>query len=167
MSNNKHQLKLVTLPAENLREPSEKVKFPLSRDFQRLLAEMLRICRKSKGVGIAAPQVGVNLQVVIINLEHLKVPPFPLINPKIQKYSAKKLLLEEGCLSVPGKFAKVERAEKVDVVAYDPKGKKLEFKADGFLAHVIQHEVDHINGMLFVDRLSKAERDELTKEFYG
>lgn len=165
MGNKKHQLDIVTLPAENLRKPSEKVKFPLPPDFNRIIDEMIRVCRKYKGIGLAAPQVGLNIRLVIINLEEYGVPPFPLVNPEITKYSFKKIEPEEGCLSVPGAFGKIKRAEKVDVKAFNLEGKPLEFKADGILAHVVQHEVDHINGILFVDHLSKQNRDKLMEEY--
>lgn len=166
MAKKKHQLKLVTLPSENLTRPSEKVKFPLPPDFSRLVQEMIRVCRKHEGIGLAAPQVGLNIRLVIINLEHYGVKPFPLINPEITKSSVKTVEAEEGCLSIPGKFGIVKRPEKVDVKAQTPEGKTIEFKADGLLARVIQHEVDHINGILFVDHLSKKEREELVRDFY-
>ena len=166
MSKKKHQLKLVTLPAGNLRKPSEKIKFPLTADFPQLIKEMIRVCRKHEGIGLAAPQVGLNIRLIIVNLEEYKVPPFPLINPEIKSSSFKKLEAEEGCLSVPGKFAKVKRAEKVDVRAQNLQGKAVEFKADGMLARVLQHEIDHINGILFVDHLPKKLKEELTAEFY-
>lgn len=165
MAKNKHQLKLVTLPAESLREPSAKVKFPLPPDFNRIIEEMIRVCRKHKGIGLAAPQVGLNIKLVIINLDEYGVPPFPLINPEIKKYSFKKIEPDEGCLSVPGIFSKVKRAEKVDVKAFNLEGKPIEFKADGILAHVVQHEVDHINGVLFIDHLSESDREKLMKEY--
>ncbi len=166
MSTNKHKLELVTLPSENLRKPSEKIKFPLPEDFSGILENMARICREHNGVGIAAPQIGLNIRAVIINLEHMDVPAFPLINPEIVKYSKETDEAEEGCLSIPGKFAIVKRSIKIDVKAQNLEGDVLEFKADGFLARVIQHEVDHINGILFVDRLDPKLRDQLTKEFY-
>ena len=167
MAQKKHQLKIVTLPAENLTKPSEKVKFPLPSDFSRLIAEMIRVCRKSHGIGLAAPQVGLNIRLVIINLEAYGVKPFPLINPEITKTSANKVEAEEGCLSIPGIYGVIKRPEKVDVRAQTPEGKTIEFKADGLLARVAQHEVDHINGVLFIDHLSKKERDELMKKYRG
>src|SRR3989344_2635926 len=162
----KHQLKLVTLPEASLRQPSEKLRFPLPDNFQRIIDEMIRLCRKHNGAGIAAPQVGLNIRAVIINLEHLGVPPFPLINAEIVKYGKETEEQEEGCLSVPGKFARVARSKKVDVKAQNLEGGKIEFKAEGFLARVVQHEVDHINGVLFVNHLDSKLRDELIEEFY-
>ena len=167
MAKKKHQLKLVTLPSENLRKPSEKVRFPLPRDFQHLIDEMIRVCRKHKGIGLAAPQVGINIKLAIINLEEYGVKPFPLINAEIKGRSIKKIEAEEGCLSIPGKFAFVKRPEKVDVKAQNFEGKVLEFKAGGLLSRVIQHEIDHIDGILFVDHLPKKQREELTKVFYS
>lgn len=167
MAKKKHQLKLVTLPSPNLRENSEKIKFPLPPDFQRIITELIRLCRKHKGIGFAAPQAGLNIKLVIINLEEYGMPPFPLINPEIKKTSSKNILAEEGCLSIPKKFAQVSRPEKIDVVAQNLKGEVMDFKADGLLARVIQHEIDHINGKLFVDRLKKSEMEELTKEYYN
>ena len=165
MAKKKNQLKLVTLPAENLREPSKKLKFPLPPETERIIAEMIRVCRKYDGIGLAAPQVGLNIQLVIINLEEYGVKPFPLVNPEIKKYSGKKIELEEGCLSIPGKFHPLTRSESIDVKAYSLNGKLLEFKADGLLARVIQHEVDHIQGKLFIDHLDKKAREELIKDF--
>ena len=165
MSKKKHQLKLVTYPAGILTVPAKAVEFPLAPDFQRLVTEMIRICKKHDGIGLAAPQVGIDQRVIIVNLEEFNLPAFPLINPEIIKSSKKQVESEEGCLSLPGIYVMITRPEKVDVKAQSLEGKTLEFKADGLLARVIQHEVDHINGILFIDHLSEKDRNNLLKKY--
>jgi peptide deformylase len=165
MPSKKHQLKLIAHPAEVLTMPAKEVAFPLPADFQRVVDELIRVCRKHKGLGLAAPQVGLSMQVAVINLEEYDMPAFPLINPEITKFSSKKVKAEEGCLSIPGVYAMVERPEKIDVKTYSYEGKLLEFKADGMLARVIQHEVDHLHGILFIDHLPEDERSELMRNY--
>src|SRR3989338_8844722 len=129
--------------------PSELV----SQETKELILAMGETMRENNGVGLAAPQVGVSKRIIIIEIAsdnprypgHEPVSLLALINPKILKRSWKKDIMEEGCLSLPGDFGLVRRSVKIKVVALDQEGKKIKFKAAGFFARVIQHEVDHLN----------------------
>jgi len=126
--------------------------FPLSKEMRDLIGDMIYACRKFNGVGLAAPQIGKNLNLAIINLEHYDLPPFPIINPVIVSKSFTKTNMEEGCLSIPGKFAMVRRPEKIKVEFYNAEGEKISTKLDGFIAKVFQHEIDHLGGTLIKDK---------------
>ena len=116
---------------------------------QTLIDNMIATMWEADGVGIAAPQIGESVRIIIVvsGAEAL-----PLINPIITKRSFRQEIIEEGCLSVPGLFGPVKRSSKVRCQAYDRGGKSLTLNADGLMARIIQHEVDHLNGILFIDR---------------
>lgn len=128
--------------------------------LQGLIDSMIETMHKRNGIGIAANQVGQSLRLAIINHEAFEdtdwegTPDLAIINP-VMTVSKKTKWFEEGCLSVPGLFGRVARADRVRVKAFDRYGKKLDIKAKGLLAHVLQHECDHLEGIVFVD---KAER---------
>ncbi|MGE5618019.1 MAG: peptide deformylase [Sphingomonadaceae bacterium] len=117
--------------------------------IQQLIDDMIETLRAAPGLGLAAPQVGVLLRVVVIDVDD-KITI--LCNPEITEMEGE-YEPEEGCLSIPGYVANVKRALKVTVKARNRRGKEIKIKADGLLAHVIQHEVDHLDGILFIDRL--------------
>jgi len=125
---------------------------------------MIETCRAANGIGLAAPQVGLSLRLCVINLEHLGLDPFALINPKIVTKSWKKIEMEEGCLSIPGVFGIVKRPEKITVKAINLAGKENIVKADGLLARVIQHEVDHLDGILITSKIIRRTDGSETKE---
>lgn len=145
-------LKIVTIP-----DPILNKKTTLVKDFDENLADlvedMVETCRDANGIGLAAPQIGQSIRLCIINLEHIGLPPFPLVNPKIVKKSWRKVEMEEGCLSIPGVFGIVKRPRKITVEAANVQGKKIKFMADGLLSRVIQHEVDHLEGILFTSKI--------------
>ena len=141
-----------------LRAPNQELGFPLSKDMRKLIDDMLLTARKAPGIGLAAPQVGQNLMLAIINLEEMGIPPFVIINPKIVSKSIKKTLMEEGCLSIPGRFGLVKRPAKIQVEAQNAAGKKIIIKADRLLAKVLQHEIDHLNGILIEDKFVKQKQ---------
>jgi len=114
---------------------------------------MIEACREANGIGLAAPQIGKSIRLCIINLENVGLEPFALINPKIVKKSWKKNEMEEGCLSIPGVFGIVKRPAKIKVKAQNLNGEEKTFDADGLLARVIQHEVDHLDGILFTSKI--------------
>ena len=149
--------KILQYPDPNLREKAQDVKNPTDPEMKKLIAEMTATLRAHEGLGLAAPQVGQNLRLFIAEIEH---ELFVLINPKIKKLSGEEVVMEEGCLSFPGKFLPVKRFEKAKVVALDTNGKKQIIRAKGLLARVLQHEVDHLDGVLFVDRAEKTEGTE-------
>lgn len=135
------------------------------KDILRRMEEIL--AESKEGVALAAPQIGEPLQIFIVKetKEAVKPPlggftakPIVFINPKIKKISKKKQILPEGCLSVEGVYGAIKRAEKLTVEAYDEKGRKFTRGASGLLAQIIQHEMDHLNGILFIDKASKLEK---------
>lgn len=147
-------LKIVTIPNPILNKKTALVK-NFDESLAALVSEMIETCRHANGIGLAAPQIGKSLRVCIINLEHLGLPPFALVNPRIVKKSWKKVEMEEGCLSIPGVFGTVKRPVKITVEAQNLKGDKNKFIADGMLSRVIQHEVDHLDGILFTSKIVK------------
>jgi peptide deformylase len=129
---------------------------------RRLIADMLETMYAAPGIGLAATQVGVDLRVIVVDVSENSDEPRAYINPEILSRDGSERM-EEGCLSVPGVFEEVERAERIRVRALDRDGKPVEFDADGLLAVCIQHEIDHLNGKLFVDYLSELKRKRIRK----
>jgi peptide deformylase len=148
-------LPIIKYPNKVLRIPGKDIPLPASLIVRKLAANMVSTVQKAKGIGLAAPQVGQSLNIIVINLEHLGLPVFVLLNPKITTASKKKTKMEEGCLSIPGVFGLVARPETVTVKGFTVEGKEIEFKAEGILSKVAQHEIDHINGILIIDKISK------------
>lgn len=138
-----------------LRTKAKKVERITDKTIE-LLDNMAETMYDAPGVGLAAPQVGILQRIVVIDVDD-ENGLIELINPEIIMYSEEKDIMEEGCLSIPGKSAEVIRAKKVKVRALDRNGKKIEIENDNFLARAIQHEVDHLNGILFVDKVKKLE----------
>ena|SRR3989344_727382 len=156
-------LKIITIPDPILTQKTDPVK-KIDRDIFKLVQDMIETCRAANGIGLAAPQVGLSLRLCVINLEHLGLDPFALINPKIVTKSWKKIEMEEGCLSIPGVFGIVKRPEKITVKAINLAGKENIVKADGLLARVIQHEVDHLDGILITSKIIRRTDGSETKE---
>jgi peptide deformylase len=146
-------LKIVKTPDPILETKTAPVK-EITPEILKLVRDMIDTCRKAQGIGLAAPQIGKSIRLCIINLEHLGLPPFALVNPKIVKTSWKKADMEEGCLSIPGLYGMVKRPAKVTVEAMNIEGNKTKFEADGILARVLQHEIDHLDGVLFTSKMS-------------
>jgi peptide deformylase len=147
-------LKIVKIPDHILESKAIPVK-AITPEILKLVKDMIDTCKKANGIGLAAPQIGKSLRICVINLEHIGLPPFALINPKIVKSSWKKSDMEEGCLSIPGVFGMVKRPVKVTVKATNIEGNETKFVADGILARVIQHELDHLDGILFTSKMHK------------
>ena len=120
-----------------------------AQEFKQLILDMEKTMQEKDGVGLAAPQVGKNIQLAVIKTDQ---GTLVLINPKILRRSLKKEEMEEGCLSLPEIFGLVKRPIKIKLTALDASGKKMKFVATGYFARVIQHEVDHLNGILIIDR---------------
>jgi peptide deformylase len=148
-------LPITKLPAKVLRAPVKDVSFPLTKDNRRLVTNMLASVKKAQGIGLAAPQVGKSLNLALIYLEEAGLPAFPIFNPKIIKSSKELAPMEEGCLSLPGIFGIVQRPKKITIEAYDEEGKKFTLTDDGLLARVLQHEIDHLNNVLIIDKWEK------------
>ncbi len=147
-------LPILTHPHPLLRQKAEVVKNPQDKTTQKLASDMIETLLVSKGVGLAANQVGQTLQIVVIAAgtgPELK-EPLALFNTKILRYSWRKTLSEEGCLSLPGVIVKIKRARSIIVQALAKDGAPMKFTARGMLAIVLQHEVDHLNGILIIDK---------------
>ena len=143
-------------------EPLEKVNV----NTKKLLDDMLETMYAAPGIGLAAVQIGILKRIVVIDIsksEEKKSPLF-LINPQIVNQSKKTSIYEEGCLSLPGQFAEIERPAECTLKYIDYNGKEKELKAEGLLATCIQHEVDHLDGILFIDYLSKLKKDMIIKK---
>ena len=143
-------------------EPLEKV----DDDVRKLMKDMLETMYDAPGIGLAAVQVGILKRIVVIDIskDGENKDPLFLINPTIVKKSKKTSVYEEGCLSLPGQFAEIERPSECHLKYIDYDGKDNELKADGLLATCIQHEIDHLNGILFIDYLSKLKKDMIIKK---
>jgi len=126
---------------------------------------MFDTVKEAKGIGLAAPQVGKSLRIIVIDLSHQGIHPFAMINPKILKVSKKETDLEEGCLSIPGVYGIVSRPQKVTFSGFTEDGREVALQADGLLSKAVQHEIDHINGVLIIDKIKKyTERSGLNTE---
>jgi peptide deformylase len=155
-------LPILEFPDPRLRtraEPVEKV----DADIRRLIDDMFETMYAAPGIGLAATQVNVHKRLLVIDISESRKEPLALINPQIIARDGVEET-EEGCLSVPGIYDKVTRAEKIRVRALDRDGKQIEFNADGLLAVCIQHEMDHLDGRLFVDYLSELKRTRIRKK---
>lgn len=147
-------LPIIKYPSSILRKKAKKISDPMDPEVQKLISQMISTMEKNNGLGLAAPQVRKSLRLCIVKEdrnENAKIYVF--INPKITSISRKKILAEEGCLSFPGKFLSIKRSEKVKVRYLDKNGEKSKLKADGILARAIQHEIDHLDGILMIDRI--------------
>jgi peptide deformylase len=131
--------------------------------IQVLIDDMIETMHKHNGVGLAAVQVGVLKRVVVIHIDYEKDKPIVLINPEIKKEKGSQTV-DEGCLSFPNKFAKVVRPEEVTVEALDRNGKKIKITGKKLLAQAISHEVDHLNGEVFVDKMLPGTLEYITPE---
>lgn len=143
-----------------LRKKAEPVE-TINADIKKLMEEMRRVVKKAKGVGLAAPQVGKSLSLFILSLPkalHDKPHPKIFINPRLTERSALEETTEEGCLSLPGIYGEVPRARQIKIKALDENGQEFELEAEEILARVIQHEYDHLEGVLFIDRAVKIKK---------
>ncbi|KKU47602.1 MAG: Peptide deformylase [Parcubacteria group bacterium GW2011_GWA2_46_9] len=147
-------LPIVKWPSSSLKLKSDEIGLSdiKSDEIQNLIDNMIATMYHLDGVGIAAPQVGKNIRVVIITQNG---KPISLINPKITRKSLRKEILDEGCLSVPGFYGLVRRSIKVSIKAYSREGQECQFAADELTSRIIQHEIDHLDGILFIDRAKK------------
>ncbi len=143
---------------EILRKKAAKVKDPTSEEMKTLIPEMVRTMRKAEGVGLAAPQVGLSIRLCVIE-QGGAISVF--FNPKITSMSKETTISEEGCLSLPGEFFPIVRSEKITVRYDDAAGNPQKLKADGFLAIVLQHEIDHLEGILIINRFREQRKKHL------
>jgi peptide deformylase len=158
-------LPILIAPHATLRARARPV-LPADQDAVRdLLPRMFSTMYRAPGIGLAAPQVGQLLRVIAIDLMPNNQPsPLGLINPEIVALSDDKATREEGCLSLPGMYAEVTRPARVKVRYFDPTGAKREIEAEGLLSACLQHEIDHLDGILFVDHLSALKRNMIMRK---
>ena len=156
---------IITEPNKLLRQISKPVK-NVGQNEQRLMDDMLETMYEANGIGLAAIQVGVPKRIIVMDIckEKNKKEPLYFVNPIIKNKNPLKATYEEGCLSVPNQFAEIDRPSKCDVEYLDYKGNKQLLKAEGLLATCIQHEMDHLEGILFIDYLSKLKRSMIIKK---
>tara|TARA_B110001452_G_scaffold159410_1_gene132647 strand:+ start:477 stop:998 length:522 start_codon:yes stop_codon:yes gene_type:complete len=157
--------KIIIEPDPILRKkckPIEKV----DDELRKLMKQMLNTMYQAPGIGLAAIQVGILKRVVVIDIskDERKKEPLFLVNPEITYRSKETSTYEEGCLSLPGQFAEIERPAECQLKYINFEGKEKELKANGLLSTCIQHEVDHLNGVLFIDYLSKLKKDMIVKK---
>ena len=156
---------ILTEPNIILRKISEPVK-KVGEEERRLMDDMLDTMYAAPGIGLAAVQIGVPKRIIVMDIsrDENKKEPMYFINPVIKNINEEKAKYEEGCLSVPDQFAEIERPNTCEVEYLDYNGKKQILKADGLLATCIQHEMDHLEGILFIDYLSKLKKSMIIKK---
>ncbi|MEW6727370.1 peptide deformylase [Desulforudis sp. 1088] len=142
--------KIVEHPDPILKEKAVAVK-EITPQILRLIRNMFDTMYAAKGIGLAAPQIGVSKRVIVVDVEN---SPMALINPEITFFAGRESGTE-GCLSIPGYWGEVERARTVEVKALNPDGEQVVVKAEGYMARALQHEIDHLDGILFIDRATK------------
>ena len=156
--------KILTEPDPFLRQVSYEVE-KVDDEIRKLMDDMLETMYEAPGIGLAAIQVGAPKRVIVIDLsKEEEKRPLYFVNPKVIVKSKNNSTYEEGCLSVPGQFAEVDRPNECHVSYLDYNGQKKELKAEGLLATCIQHEVDHLEGILFIDYLSKLKKSFIVKK---
>tara|TARA_B100001989_G_scaffold235803_1_gene197298 strand:+ start:313 stop:837 length:525 start_codon:yes stop_codon:yes gene_type:complete len=156
---------IVIEPDPILRRKSSPVE-EVNNDLRKLLNDMLETMYEAPGIGLAAVQVGILKRLIVIDISKNKEKKEPLflINPKLTFKSKNTSVYEEGCLSLPGHFAEIERPAECHLTFIDYSGKEKNLKAQGLLATCIQHEIDHLDGVLFIDYLSKLKKDMIIKK---
>ena len=156
---------ILTEPNKILREKSLSVE-NVDKDIQILMDDMLETMYAAPGIGLAAIQVGIPKRVIVLDIKQKEGQKNPIcfVNPEIIEKSKNNLTYEEGCLSVPGQFAEIDRPDKCHVKYLDYYGEKKEIKVEGMLAICIQHEIDHLEGILFIDYLSKLKKTMIIKK---
>ncbi len=157
--------KIITIPDPILRKKSIPVK-TVDNEIKKLMDDMLETMYNAPGIGLAAVQIGVLKKIVVMDIskDPDRKSPMYFVNPEIIWKSNERATYEEGCLSIPNQFANIERSEKCKVKYLDYNGKTNEMDAEGLVATCIQHEIDHLNGILFIDYLSKLKKDMIVKK---
>ena len=158
-------LKIIIAPDPRLLEVSKPVK-EVNNDIKNLLEDMLQVMYRSNGIGLAAPQVGILKRLIVMDCsdKNIKKEPLKFVNPEILNLSSDTSEFEEGCLSLPTQYAKVERPSNIEVEYKDENGNKYRKNFSGIEATCLQHEIDHLNGKLFVDHISKLKKNRIIKK---
>lgn len=166
MANDAPPLPILLIPDPRLRARTRAIG-PADADKVRDLSDrMLDAMYKAPGIGLAAPQVGESLRLIVVDLQPDEArQPYVMVNPEIVQASRETAVREEGCLSIPNQYAEVERPAVVKVRWQDLEGARQEITAEGLMAACLQHEIDHLNGVLFIDHLSPLKRNMLLRRF--
>ena len=158
------KLKIVTYPSKTLKARSKEVP-EITPEIKRLIPQMIEVMYTHEGIGLAAPQIGVSQRIIVVETSDnprankgrpaltRRGRPLALLNPVIKKRTGKSIAAEEGCLSLPEIFVPVKRSEFVELICQTPEGKEVKIVAKGLTARIFQHEVDHLNGKLIIDRI--------------
>ncbi len=156
---------IITVPDETLKKISEPIE-KVGVNEKKLIDDLFETMYKSKGIGLAAVQVGILKRVLVIDVstKDEKKKPLSFINPVIKNVSNETSVYEEGCLSIPDTFIEIERPKICEVEYIDMQGKKKNLKCDGLLSTCLQHEINHLDGKLIIDHLSKLKRDIIIKK---
>jgi peptide deformylase len=156
-TNDELHFDLTLYPEPILRKPAESVS-AYDAELEKIVEAMFERMFASKGVGLAAPQVGLRRRILVLNPTGDRKDDLVLVNPTIVARSGPETVFDEGCLSFPGIYAEIRRPERCTVVAYDVKGAKIEQEYTDFVSRIVQHEFDHLEGILLVDRMSPADK---------
>ena len=156
---------IITEPNKILRQISKPVE-KVGKEEQQLMDDMLETMYSANGIGLAAIQIGIPKRIIVMDIspDKSKKKPLYLVNPVIKNKDTLKSTYEEGCLSVPNQFAEIDRPKNCDVEYLDYEGERKFLKAEGLLATCIQHEMDHLEGILFIDYLSKLKKSMIVKK---
>ena len=157
-------MKIEMLGADVLRRRAAEVA-EVDDELRSLIRNMFETMYDAEGVGLAAPQVGISRRVIVVDVNEEGTRPFALVNPRLVEAARETEKAEEGCLSIPGVSSVVERPATVTVEGLDENGEPLRMEAEGLLARCIQHEIDHLDGILFIDRISPLKRTMLLKKY--
>jgi peptide deformylase len=157
-------LKIEMLGSDVLRKPAAEIQ-EIDEELRLLIEDMYETMYEAEGIGLAGPQVGVSRRVCVVDLNDGQTPRMALINPRVVESGKQTDRAEEGCLSIPGVVGLVTRPAEIVVEALDPDGSRIRLEASDLLARCLQHEIDHLDGVLFIDRLSPLKRDMLLKKY--
>jgi peptide deformylase len=157
-------LKIEMLGSDVLRRKATEFPAP-GPELDRLVSDMFDTMYEARGIGLAAPQVGLSQRLVVVDVHEDGAEPMALLNPRVLEMGPVVERYEEGCLSIPGVSAHVERPITCVVEALDQQGNPVRIQAEGMLARCLQHEIDHLDGVLFIDRLSPIKRNMLVKKY--
>jgi peptide deformylase len=157
-------LNIELLGSEVLRRRADELEGP-SEELDRLIEDMFETMYDAQGIGLAAPQIGISKRLIVVDVNEEGSEPFAMLNPRIVESGSRTEKGDEGCLSIPGISAPVERPESVVVEGLDRQGKPVRMEASGMLARCLQHEIDHLDGVLFIDRIGPLKRNMLLKKY--
>jgi peptide deformylase len=158
--------RILTIPDSILRKQAKPVE-RIDDDLRKLADDMLLTMYEAPGIGLAAPQIGISRRLIVMDPAKEDQPkaPIVMVNPEILDRSAELRVHEEGCLSIPDFTAEIERPAKTRVSYIDPEGRQQETELEGIWSTLVQHEIDHLNGVLFIDYLSRLKRDMVVRKF--